>query len=152
MLSILLVFSFQNHPELNTAGITLDDIKQRVSIMNGAKKLMFGSQKNEIPVQKVKKGKKETYQKPKQDKAPVKKIKEEESVENKPLLPNIKIKCEREESDSESSTFLDPVTSPKQTNKKILEPVEIKQEISDIRYFFTSFTLFKNTIYFSTYW
>lgn len=96
---------------------------------------MFGGQKNEIPVQKVKKGKKETYQKQKQDKAPVKKIKEEENVENKPLLPNIKIKCEREESDSESSSFLDPVTSPKQTNKKILEPVEIKQEISDTRYY-----------------
>ncbi|CAH0727045.1 unnamed protein product, partial [Brenthis ino] len=121
----------ENHPELNTTGITLDDIKQRVSLMNGAKKLMFGGQKNEAPVQKVKKGKKESYPKQKQDKSVVKKIKEEESVENKPLLPNIKIKCEREESDSESSSFLDPVTSPKQTNKKLLEPVEIKQEVSD---------------------
>ncbi|XP_046967985.1 nuclear factor related to kappa-B-binding protein isoform X1 [Vanessa cardui] len=125
----------ENHPELNTAGITLEDIKQRVALMNGTKKLMFGGQKTESPIQKLRKGaKKEAYQKQKtQDvKAALKKFKEEQdAVENKPLLPNIKIKCEREESDSESSSFLDPVTSPKPA-KRLLDHVDIKQEVSDI--------------------
>lgn len=124
---------FQNHPELNTTGISIDDIKQRVALVNGAKKLMFGGQKSGSPLQKLRRGpKKDSVSKTKvQDKAAIKKGKEEpfESVENKPLLPNIKIKCEREESDSESSSFVDPITSPKSTKK--VEQVEIKQEVID---------------------
>ncbi|XP_045774091.1 nuclear factor related to kappa-B-binding protein-like isoform X2 [Maniola jurtina] len=124
----------ENHPELNTTGITLDDIKQRVTLLNGAKKLMFGGQKSEAPIQKLKKGARKDTSKQKQDgRPPIKKIKEEQdSVENKPLLPNIKIKCEKEDSDSESSTFLDPVTSPKH-NKKLMD-MDIKQEVPDTRY------------------
>ncbi|XP_032517867.2 nuclear factor related to kappa-B-binding protein isoform X2 [Danaus plexippus] len=124
----------ENHPELNTTGITLNDIKQRVALMNGTKKLMFGGQKTDAPIQKIKKGAKKDANKQKQDGKGAKKIKEDiDSIENKPLLPNIKIKCEREESDSESSSFLDPVTSPKLT-KRLSEHVDIKQEVPDMRY------------------
>ncbi|XP_047028547.1 nuclear factor related to kappa-B-binding protein isoform X2 [Helicoverpa zea] len=122
----------ENHPELNTSGITLDDIKQRVALVNGAKKLMFGGQKSGSPLQKLRRGpKKDGISKSKASDKTVKKGKEEsyESVENKPLLPNIKIKCEREESDSESSSFVDPITSPKSSKK--VDQVEIKQEVID---------------------
>ncbi|XP_060804124.1 nuclear factor related to kappa-B-binding protein isoform X2 [Amyelois transitella] len=121
----------ENHPELNTTGITLEDIKQRVALVNGAKKLMFGGQKTETPLQKLRRG-------PKKDKAKEvksKKGKEEvllEGPENRPLLPNIKIKCEQEESDSESSSFVDPVASPKYS-KQLLENHDIKPEI-DVKY------------------
>ncbi|CAG9788195.1 unnamed protein product [Diatraea saccharalis] len=125
----------ENHPELNTTGLTLDDIKQRVAIVNGSsKKLMFGGQKSDNTSQKLKRGpKKETSQKIKahEAKTNAKKI-EDESVDIKPLLPNIKIKCEQEESDSESSSFVDPVASPKHS-KKSTDHVEIKQE-SDMKY------------------
>ncbi|XP_050550353.1 nuclear factor related to kappa-B-binding protein isoform X3 [Spodoptera frugiperda] len=123
----------ENHPELNTAGITIDDIKQRVALVNGAKKLMFGGPKSGSPLQKLRRApKKESGGKTKaQEKAAAKKVKEEpyETVENKPLLPNIKIKSEREESDSESSSFVDPITSPKSSKK--VDHVEIKQEVID---------------------
>lgn len=124
----------QNHPELNTMGITLEDIKQRVALVNGAKKLMFGGQKSETPLQKLRRGPKKEKTKSQELKA-IKKSKEEplpDNVENKPLLPNIKIKCEQEESDSESSSFVDPVTSPK-SSKKVLENHDIKQEV-DVKY------------------
>lgn len=112
----------------------MNDIKQRVALMNGTKKLMFGGQKTDAPIQKIKKGAKKDANKQKQDGKGAKKIKEDiDSIENKPLLPNIKIKCEREESDSESSSFLDPVTSPKLT-KRLSEHVDIKQEVPDMRY------------------
>ncbi|CAH2243955.1 nuclear factor related to kappa-B-binding protein isoform X2 [Pararge aegeria] len=122
----------ENHPELNTTGISLDDIKQRVALLNGAKKLMFGSQKSETPAQRLKKGAKKDTSKQKQDgKTLLKKIKEEQdSIENKPLLPNIKIKCEKEDSDSEHSSFLDTGASPIH-NKKLMD-VDIKQEVSEI--------------------
>ncbi|XP_063828983.1 nuclear factor related to kappa-B-binding protein [Ostrinia nubilalis] len=127
----------ENHPELNTAGITLDDIKQRVALVNGSKKLMFGGQKTDSPIQKLKRGPRKESGKGKtqESKAAIKKSKEEptESVENRPLLPNIKIKCEQEESDSESSSFVDPVTSPK-LGKKLLDHSDIKQEIIDPKY------------------
>ncbi|XP_068629387.1 nuclear factor related to kappa-B-binding protein isoform X2 [Battus philenor] len=128
----------ENHPELNTTGITLDDIKQRVAIVNGAKKLMFGGAKAESPIQKLRRGaKKEMYQKAiKSDvKSAIKKTKDDhhDNIDNKPLLPNIKIKCEQEESDSENSSFLDPVASPKHS-KKLLDHSEIKQEIIDSKY------------------
>lgn len=130
------IILFQNHPELNISGISLDDIKQRVALVNGAKKLMFGGQKSDTPVQKMKRGpKKEPGQKAsKTDSKGGGKKKEEQSdsVENKPLLPNIKIKCEQEESDSEHSSFVDPMASPK--HKKLFENVEIKQEVVDMRY------------------
>ncbi|KPI92541.1 Nuclear factor [Papilio xuthus] len=127
----------ENHPELNTAGITLEDIKQRVAMMNGTKKLMFGGAKTESPINKLRKGaKKELNQKASKtdSKSAIKKSKEDQdSIENKPLLPNIKIKCEPEESDSESSSFLDPVSSPK-FSKKLLDHSEIKQETLDNKY------------------
>ncbi|RVE46624.1 hypothetical protein evm_008697 [Chilo suppressalis] len=125
----------ENHPELNTTGLTLDDIKQRVAFVNGSsKKLMFGGQKLDAPMQKLKRvSKKETPQKVKSNEAKANaKKKDDDSVETKPLLPNIKIKCEQEESDSESSSFVDPVASPKHT-KKSIDHVEIKQE-SDLKY------------------
>ncbi|XP_047508129.1 nuclear factor related to kappa-B-binding protein-like isoform X3 [Pieris napi] len=114
----------ETHPELNTTGITLDDIKQRVSLMNGAKKLMFGGPKAEIPIQKVRKGIKREQHRGKDFKQPQKKTKDDENSENK-LLPHIKIKCEQEESDSESSFF--EQTSPRQ--KKVMDHVDIKQEV-----------------------
>ncbi|CAH2041402.1 unnamed protein product, partial [Iphiclides podalirius] len=127
----------ENHPELITTGITLEDIKQRVAVLNGAKKLMFGGPKTESPIQKLRRGaKKELHGKAmKSDiKPPIKKGKEDlDSIESKPLLPNIKIKCEQEESDSESSSFLDPVASPKHS-KKLLDHTEIKQEAVDTKY------------------
>lgn len=94
---------------------------------------MFGGQKTDTAMQRLKKGTKRDSAKQKQDgKPPVKKIKEEqESVENRPLLPNIKIKCEKEDSDSENSSYLDPVASPKH---KQIPDVEIKQEVPDMRY------------------
>ncbi|XP_052742079.1 nuclear factor related to kappa-B-binding protein isoform X2 [Bicyclus anynana] len=124
----------ENHPELDTTGITLDDIKQRVALLNGAKKLMFGSQKNDTCVQKLRKSAKKDTSKQKQDgKTMLKKIKQEnDSAENNPLLPNIKIKCEKEDSDSENSSFIDPGASPKH-NKKLLD-IDIKQEVPDPRY------------------
>lgn len=126
-----MIICFQSHPELNTTGISIDDIKQRVALVNGAKKLMFGGQKSGSPLQKLRRGpKKDSVSKSKvHEKTTAKKGKEEsfESVENKPLLPNIKIKCEREESDSESSSLVDPITSPKSIKK--VEQVEIKQEV-----------------------
>lgn len=99
---------------------------------------MFGGQKTDTPVQKLKRGpKKDSVQKGKtqEQKSVVKKGKEEQqdSVENRPLLPNIKIKCEQPESDSESSSFVDPVTSPKHP-KKLLEHMDIKQEVVDVKY------------------
>ncbi|CAK1582770.1 unnamed protein product [Parnassius mnemosyne] len=128
----------ENHPELNTTGITLEDIKQRVALMNGAKKLMFGGPKTETPIQKLRRGaKRELHHRPiKTDtKSAIKKGKDElhDSIDNKPLLPNIKIKCEQEESDSENSSFLDPVASPKQS-RKLLDHSEIKQEAVDTKY------------------
>ncbi|KAJ8720244.1 hypothetical protein PYW07_012287 [Mythimna separata] len=120
----------ENHPELNTTGISMDDIKQRVALVNGAKKLMFGGQKSGSPLQKIRRGpKKDSVSKSKgQDKATGKKGKEE-SLDgvDKALLLNVKIKCERDDSDSESSSVVDPITSPKSTKK--IEQVEIKQEI-----------------------
>lgn len=106
-------------------------------MMNGTKKLMFGGAKTESPLNKLRKGsKKELNQKASKAelKSAIKKSKEDhDSVENKPLLPNIKIKCEPEESDSESSSFLDPVASPKFA-KKLLDQSEIKQENVDNKY------------------
>ncbi|KAJ0176108.1 hypothetical protein K1T71_008282 [Dendrolimus kikuchii] len=128
----------ENHPELNTTGITLEDIKQRVALVNGAKKLMFGGQKIGSPIQKIKRGpKKEPSQKTQKgnDKNVVKKGKEDlnESADTRPLLPNIKIKSEPMESDSESSSFVDPISSPKHS-KKSMEHVQIKQEVVDTKY------------------
>ncbi|KAG6441059.1 hypothetical protein O3G_MSEX001652 [Manduca sexta] len=126
----------ENHPELNVIGITLDDIKQRVAVVNGAKKLMFGSQKTGSPIQKLKRGPKVGGKQTKsQETKAMKKLKEEQldSTDNKPLLPNIKIKCEQEESDSESSSTVDPVTSPK-ISKKSLDRVEVKRESIDAKY------------------
>ncbi|KAM3961478.1 uncharacterized protein ACR2FA_004372 [Aphomia sociella] len=122
----------ENHPELNTVGITLDDIKQRVALVNGAKKIMFGGQKPETPIQKLRRGSKKD--KVKHDIKSIKRNKEEpqDNIDSRPLLPNIKIKCEQEESDSESSSFVDPVTSPKHSNK-LLENIDIKQEV-DVKY------------------
>lgn len=144
---------FKNHPELNVAGITLDDIKQRVALINGTKKLMFGGPKTETPIQKLRKGtKRELYAKQsKSDMKGGKKSKEDlESVENKPLLPNIKIKCEQEESDSENSSFLDPVTSPKH-QKKPPDNIEIKKEVdanySNISKFVFAYYLLVNILY-----
>lgn len=117
-------YILQTHPELNTTGITLDDIKQRVSLMNGAKKLMFGGPKTEIPLQKIKKGIKRELHRGKDFKQPPKKPKDDENSESK-LLPHIKIKCEQEESDSESSFF--EQTSPR--HKKVTDTVNIKQEV-----------------------
>lgn len=98
---------------------------------------MFGGPKTESPIQKLRRGaKKELHGKTvKSDIKPsIKKGKEEpDSIESKPLLPNIKIKCEQEESDSENSSFLDPVASPKHS-KKLLDHTEIKQEAIDTRY------------------
>lgn len=117
----------ENHPELITTGITLDDIKQRASVLNGAKKLMFGGPKTGLPIQKLKRGTKKDNQKQAKQERTFRKGKEEyDSVENKPLLPNIKIKCEQEESDSENSSFVDPVTSPRLGKK--MDTIEIKQE------------------------
>lgn len=98
---------------------------------------MFGGQKVASPATKVKRGPKKDPNKQKlsggKEKC-VKKVKEEtDSVESRPLLPNIKIKCEQEESDSESSSFVDPVASPRQS-KKSVDSVEIKQEIVDNKY------------------
>lgn len=86
-----------------------------------------------MPPQKLKRGpKKESSQKNnmKADAKTVKR-KEEESVETKPLLPNIKIKCEQEESDSESS-FVESISA--KHPKKLVDSVEIKQEIVDPKY------------------
>ncbi|XP_063624858.1 nuclear factor related to kappa-B-binding protein [Cydia splendana] len=121
----------ENHPELNTTGLTLEDIKQRVALVNGTKKLMFGGQKSETSTQKVKRGpKKEPSQRQVKSDAKASKRKEED-VEHKPLLPNIKIKCEQEESDSESS-FAEPKGA--KHSKKLGDNVEIKQEIVDPKY------------------
>ncbi|XP_028041865.1 nuclear factor related to kappa-B-binding protein isoform X2 [Bombyx mandarina] len=119
----------ENHPELNINGITLEDIKQRVALVNGAKKLMFGGPKIASPIQKIKKApKKDAVVKKMLENKISKKCKEEtENPDIKPLLQNIKIKVEKEGSDSESS-FLENVMSPKQM-KKHMEQVEIKQEI-----------------------
>ncbi|XP_022114654.2 nuclear factor related to kappa-B-binding protein isoform X4 [Pieris rapae] len=114
----------ETHPELNTTGITLEDIKQRVSLMNGAKKLMFGGPKAEIPIQKVRKGIKREQHRGKDFKQPQKRTKDDENSENK-LLPHIKIKCEQEESDSESCFF--EQTSPR--HKKVIDHADIKQEV-----------------------
>ncbi|XP_041981086.1 nuclear factor related to kappa-B-binding protein isoform X2 [Aricia agestis] len=122
----------ENHPELNTTGITLEEIKQRVSLMNGTKKLMFGGQKVETPIHKIKKVAKGGNQKLKDLKSAIKKVKEEDNADKTPLLPNIKIKSEPDASDSEHSSVLDPVSSPKQ--KKILDQSEIKQEVSDSKF------------------
>ncbi|XP_063385505.1 nuclear factor related to kappa-B-binding protein [Cydia fagiglandana] len=121
----------ENHPELNTTGLTLEDIKQRVALVNGTKKLMFGGQKSETSTQKVKRGpKKEPNQRQVKSDAKASKRKEED-IEHKPLLPNIKIKCEQEESDSESS-FAEPKGA--KHSKKLGDNVEIKQEIVDPKY------------------
>lgn len=125
------IFEFQNHPELLTTGITLEDIKQRVALVNGAKKLMFGGQKTGSPIPKLRKGPKKESQKQRRDKTCKTGKEEYETVESKPLLPNIKIKCEQEESDSESSSFVDLGTSPN-TGKKV-EQTEIKIEM-DTKY------------------
>ncbi|KAJ2951482.1 hypothetical protein O0L34_g13634 [Tuta absoluta] len=128
----------ESHPEFNTSGITLEDIKQRVALVNGAKKLMFGGAKND-GTPKLKRGPKPKDPSLKAGKSEPKggKKKEEpvpqEMVDDRPLLPNIKIKCEQEESDSEASSFVDPVTSPKQ-NKRTFEQVEVKQEVIDPKY------------------
>lgn len=90
---------------------------------------MFGGAKvAHTPLQKPRRG-------PKKEKVakPAVKVKEE-SVETRPLLPNIKIKCEQEESDSEGSSFVDPVASPKSTRTQTTPEVEIKQEVVDIKY------------------
>ncbi|KAL4715763.1 hypothetical protein ACJJTC_006342 [Scirpophaga incertulas] len=123
----------ENHPELNTTSITLEDIKQRVALVNGStKKLMFGSQKSENSIQKHKRSTKKDSQKSKlqEPKTSVKKNKDDqhEQAENNPLLPNIKIKCEQEESESENSCYIDPAASPMSNSKKLLDDTEIKQE------------------------
>lgn len=128
-----MVSQLQNHPELNTTGITLEDIKQRVAVVNGAKKLMFGGQKIDTPIQKIKRGPKKEKHIKSDGKGIRKKDDVQDSIENKPLLPNIKIKCEQEESDSESSSFVDPVASPRQS-KKLFDHMDIKQEIVDMKY------------------
>lgn len=124
----------QNHPELNTTGITLDDVKQRVAVVNGAKKLMFGGQKIDTPIQKMKRGPKKEKHIKSDGKGIRKKEDAQDSIENKPLLPNIKIKCEQEESDSESSSFVDPVASPRQSKNKLFDHIDIKQEVVDMKY------------------
>lgn len=131
MFIITSILLLQSHPELNTTGITLDDIKQRVALVNGTKKLMFGGQK--LDVQKLKRGPKKEKNVKSDGKGVRKKEDVPDSIENKPLLPNIKIKCEQEESDSESSSFVDPVASPRQT-KKLFDHMDIKQEVVDMKY------------------
>lgn len=54
----------------------------------------------------------------------IKKIKEENDCDDTPATTEIKYE---NESDSESSSFVDPMTSPKASTA--LEPVEIKQEV-----------------------
>ncbi|XP_047998138.1 LOW QUALITY PROTEIN: nuclear factor related to kappa-B-binding protein [Leguminivora glycinivorella] len=121
----------ENHPELNTTGLNLEDIKQRVALVNGTKKLMFGGQKSETPGQKVKRGPKKEPG-PRQAKSDAKASKrKDEDLEQKPLLPNIKIKCEQEESESETS-FAEPKAA--KHSKKLIDTVEIKQEIVDPKY------------------
>ncbi|VVC97481.1 unnamed protein product [Leptidea sinapis] len=120
----------ENHPELNTTGITLEDIKQRVALVNEPRKAMFGCAKTDLPAQKQKKGvKRDINQKLKKIKMPVKNVKDEDNDEK--LLPHIKIKCEQE-SDSENSSIFDPMNSPRQFKKmEINQPVPIKLEDLD---------------------
>ncbi|XP_050677397.1 nuclear factor related to kappa-B-binding protein isoform X2 [Leptidea sinapis] len=117
----------ENHPELNTTGITLEDIKQRVALVNEPRKAMFGCAKTDLPAQKQKKGvKRDINQKLKKNKMPVKNVKDEDNDEK--LLPHIKIKCEQV-SDSENSSIFDPMNSPRQFKK--MECDEIKEEVTD---------------------
>lgn len=94
---------------------------------------MFGGQKLDTPIQKLKRGPKKEKNIKSDGKGIRKKEDVQDSIENKPLLPNIKIKCEQEESDSESSTFVDPVASPRQA-KKLFDHLDIKQEVDDTKY------------------
>lgn len=108
-----------------------------MQLVNGAKKLMFGGAKSsDTPIQKLKRATKKEKQ-TKLDSKQATKSKEDassESVETKPLLPNIKIKCEQEESDSEGSSFVDPVASPRVAKRQKSPEVEIKQEVVDIKF------------------
>lgn len=116
----------QVHPELNINGITIDDIEQRVTV--GGKRSMFGGLKSESPVPKLKRGpKRDSISKGKVGEGKtIKKIKEENDVDGKPTLTEIK---NENESDSESSSFVDPMASPKASTS--LEQVKIKQEVID---------------------
>lgn len=89
---------------------------------------MFGGAKSESPVQKMKRGpKKDSISRGKVSEGKsMKKIKEENDVDGK--TPTTKIKYENE-SDSESSLFVDSTTSPKPSTS--LDQVEIKQEVMD---------------------
>lgn len=107
---------------------------------------MFGSQKPvESPIQKLRRSSKKEINakttKLTSDAKPVKgsKVKEQDhqndANDSKNLLSNIKIKHELE-SDSESSSFVDPVSSPKHVRKQrnSVEKIDIKQEIVDTKY------------------
>ncbi|GBP09273.1 Nuclear factor related to kappa-B-binding protein [Eumeta japonica] len=132
----------EHHPELNTTGITLEDIKQRVALVNGTKKLMFGSQKPvETPIQRLRRGtRKEVPQRPPKSEAKIhiksfkKEHEHQNNLDSKPLLSNTKVKCEQDESDSGSSSFVDPVSSPKQVKKQhgTQDRFDVKQESSDL--------------------
>lgn len=95
---------------------------------------MFGGQKIDTPIQKMKRGPKKEKHIKSDGKGIRKKEDVQDSIENKPLLPNIKIKCEQEESDSESSSFVDPVASPRQSKNKLFDHIDIKQEVVDMKY------------------
>lgn len=99
---------------------------------------MFGGQKTGASIQKLKRGSNKGQSQKTQkgnDKIVIKKGKEDfsDSLDTKPLLPNIKIKSEPMESDSESSSFVDPVSSPKHS-KKSMEHMDIKEEVIDTKY------------------
>lgn len=94
---------------------------------------MFGGQKIDTPIQKMKRGPKKEKHLKSDGKGIRKKEDMQDGIESKPLLPNIKIKCEQEESDSESSSFVEPVASPRQS-KKLYDHMDIKQEVVDMKY------------------
>lgn len=90
---------------------------------------MFGATKSDFPFQKMKRGpKKDSISRGKVSEGKtIRKIKEENDVDTSQANVT-QIKYENE-SDSESSSFVDPVASPRASTS--LDKVEIKQEVID---------------------
>lgn len=127
----------ENHPELITSGITLEDIKQRVAFVNGTKKPMFGSQKpQESPIQKLRRyPKKDSFVKRSVDvKAKAIKIKQENDAADFPmddkLLSDVTIKREID-SDTEINDFVESMPSERPFNKNDIE-IRKSNDLSDV--------------------
>lgn len=110
-------------------------------MVNGTRKLMFGSQKSVAsPIQKLRRNsKKENVSKitkVPEIKPKLGKIKQEQDISDvnnidSTQLSNVTIKHDHD-SESDVSTFVDPISSPKIIKK--VEKIEPKQEVLDTKY------------------